>query len=102
MTCRDRHIESMSSAPQMAEVSALVGDPARANILCALLDGRALTGTERAFAAGVSSRATSSHLGKSLSARLLLLVEQGRHRDYRRAGWHAAGMVPSVMRVGQW
>jgi DNA-binding transcriptional ArsR family regulator len=64
----------------MAEVAALVGDPARANILCALLDGRALTATELAFAAGVSPQTTSGHLGKLLAARVLLLMKQGRHR----------------------
>ena len=56
ISCEDPHIESMSNAPQMAEVAALVGDPARANILCALLGGRALTATELAFAAGVRRR----------------------------------------------
>jgi hypothetical protein len=30
----------MSNAPQIAEVAALVGDPARANMLVALLSGR--------------------------------------------------------------
>ena len=99
MTRRDPHIESMSSAPQMVEVAALVGDPARANILCALLDGRALTATELAFAAGVSPQTTSGHLGKLLSARLLLLVKQGRHRYYRLAGSHVGQMLESIMNV---
>src|ERR1700721_567440 len=58
------HIRSMSNAPLMAEVAALVGDPARANILCALLGGRALTATELAFAAGVTPLTTSAHLGQ--------------------------------------
>src|SRR5215475_7134364 len=70
----------------MAEVAALVGDPARANILCALLGGRALTATELAFAAGVSPQTTSGHLGKLHAARLLVLVKQGRRRYYRLAG----------------
>ena len=83
----------------MVEVAALVGDPARANILCALLDGRALTATELAFAAGVSPQTTSGHLGKLLSARLLLLVKQGRHRYYRLAGSHVGQMLESIMNV---
>ena len=40
--------------PPLAEVAALVGNPARANMLTALLDGRALTATELAYAAGVA------------------------------------------------
>ena len=76
----------MSNAPQIAEVAALVGDPARASILCALLGGRALTATELAHAAGVSPQTTSGHLGKLHAARLLVLMKQGRHRYYRLAG----------------
>jgi len=95
----DSHIESMSSAPQMAEVAALVGDPARANILCALLGGRALTATELAFAAGVSPQTTSGHLSKLYAARLLVLVKQARHRYYRLAGPHVGQMLKSIMNV---
>jgi len=83
----------------MAEVAALVGDPARANILCALLGGRALTATELAFAAGVSPQTTSGHLGKLHAARLLVLVKQGRCRYYRLAGPHVAQMLESIMNV---
>jgi DNA-binding transcriptional ArsR family regulator len=89
----------MSNAPQMAEIAALVGDPARANVLCALLGGRALTATELAFAAGVSPQTTSGHLGKLLAARLLVLMKQGRHRYYRLAGPHVAQMLESIMNV---
>jgi DNA-binding transcriptional ArsR family regulator len=83
----------------MAEVAALVGDPARANILCALLGGRALTATELAYAAGVSPQTTSGHLGKLLGARLLVLMRQGRHRYYRLAGPHVGHMLESIMNV---
>ena len=89
----------MSSAPQIAEVGALVGDPARANILCALLGGRALTASELSFAAGVSPQTTSGHLGKLLAARLLVLMKQGRHRYYRLAGPQVAQMLESIMAV---
>src|SRR5262245_38467186 len=89
----------MSSAPQIAEVAALVGDPARANILCALLDGRALTATELAFAAGVSPQTTSAHLARLTAARLLQLARQGRHRYYRLAGPEIGIMLESIMNV---
>jgi len=89
----------MSTAPQIAEVAALVGDPARANILCALLGGRALTATELAFAAGVSPQTTSGHLGKLATARLILPMKQGRHRYYRLAGPHVGQMLESIMSV---
>jgi DNA-binding transcriptional ArsR family regulator len=89
----------MHAAPHMAEVAALVGDPARANILCALLDGRALTATELAFHAGVSPPTASSHLAKLHDARLLDLVKQGRHRYYRLSGPHVGQMLESIMNV---
>ena len=89
----------MSNAPQIAEVAALVGDPARANILCALLGGRALIATELAVAAGVSPQTTSGHLGKLFAARLVVLMKQGRHRYYRLAGPQVGQMLESIMNV---
>ena len=89
----------MSHAPQIAEVAALVGDPARANMLVALLGGRALTATELAYAAGVSPQTTSGHLGKLFAARLVMLMKQGRHRYYRLAGPQVAHMLESIMHV---
>ena len=89
----------MSNAPQMAEVAARVGDPARVNMLCALLSGRALTATELSFAAGVSPQTTSGHLGKLAAARLVVPMKQGRHRYYRLTGAHVAQMLESIMNV---
>jgi DNA-binding transcriptional ArsR family regulator len=89
----------MSNAPQIAEVAALVGDPARASMLCALLGGRALTATELAHAAGVSPQTTSGHLAKLHAASLLGLMKQGRHRYYRLAGPHVAQMLEGIMNV---
>ena len=89
----------MLIAPQIAEVAALVGDPARANILGALMGGRALTATELALAAGVSPQTTSGHLGKLATARLILPMKQGRHRYYRLAGPHVGQMLESIMNV---
>jgi DNA-binding transcriptional ArsR family regulator len=99
MARRCPNMETVPDTPQIAEVAALVGDPARANILCALLGGHALTATELAIAAGVSPQTTSSHLGKLLTARLLVLMKQGRHRYYRLAGPHVARMLESIMAV---
>ncbi len=89
----------MSNAPQIAEVAALVGDPARASMLCALLGGRALTATELAHVAGVSPQTTSGHLGKLHAAQLIALMKQGRHRYYRLAGPQVAQMLEGIMNV---
>ena len=89
----------MSEVLDMAAVAALVGDPARANILCALLDGRALTAGELAYAARVSPQTTSGHLGKLAAARLIESKQQGRHRYYHLAGVHVSRMLESIMAV---
>jgi DNA-binding transcriptional ArsR family regulator len=86
-------------APQMAEIAALVGDPARANILGALFDGRALTATELSHAASVSPQTTSGHLAKLTQANLLTVVKQGRHRYYRLATPLVAQMMETIMAV---
>src|ERR1700674_5263615 len=82
---RSRYITVMMGNTDIAVVGSLVGDPARANILCALLDGRALTATELAYAAGVSPQTTSGHLAKLIDANLITVQPQGRHRYYRLA-----------------
>ena len=76
----------MVAEPCTAIAAALIGVPARANILGALMDGRALTASELAYHAGVSPQTTSSHLAKLAGAKLVVVEKQGRHRYYRLAG----------------
>jgi len=81
----------------LAEVSALIGDPARANILAALMDGRALTASELAYVAGVGASTTSAHLAKLHDANLLTVVKQGRHRYFRLASPLVSRMLEGIM-----
>jgi DNA-binding transcriptional ArsR family regulator len=90
---------AMSDITRMASIAALLGDPARANILTALMDGRALTAKELAFAALVSPQTTSGHLAKLTEAGLLTLAKQGRHRYFRLASPLVGQMLESVMAV---
>jgi DNA-binding transcriptional ArsR family regulator len=89
----------MSNAPALAEIAALVGDPARANILLALFDGRAKTAGELTYAAGVSPQTTSGHLARLTAANLLSVVAQGRHRYFRLASPLVSEMLESIMVV---
>ena len=89
----------MTTPIDMAMIAALIGDPARANILSALTDGRAQTATELAYAARVSPQTTSGHLAKLTEARLLSVEKQGRHRYYRLASPLVGRMLESVMAV---
>jgi DNA-binding transcriptional ArsR family regulator len=84
---------------RMAEIAALVGDPARANMLAALMGGRALTAGELAHVAGVSPQTTSGHLGKLNAGRLIACVKQGRHRYYRITTPRVAEMLEGIMAV---
>jgi DNA-binding transcriptional ArsR family regulator len=70
--------------------AALIGDPVRALMLNALLDGRALPAGELAYAAGVTPQTASSHLSKLLSGGILESEVEGRHRYYRLSGPHVA------------
>ena len=64
-------MSSIASGNTIADVAFLIGDVARANILSALMDGRALTAGELAWHAGVSASTTSGHLSKLAQAELI-------------------------------
>jgi DNA-binding transcriptional ArsR family regulator len=83
----------------IAEIAALAGDPARANILTALLDGRAMTATELAYAARVTPQTTSAHLAKLVDAGLITATPSGRHRYFRLASQRVAQMLESIVAV---
>jgi DNA-binding transcriptional ArsR family regulator len=89
----------MTTIPSLAETAALVGDPARANMLAALLDGRSLTASELAYAARVSPQTASGHLAKLAEGRLLAVTKQGRHRYYRLATSLVGQMLEAIMAV---
>ena len=89
----------MKEGPDIAPVAALAGDPARANILVALLGGKALTASELAAEAGVTAQTASSHLSKLESGGLIARLSQGRHRYFRLAGEDVAALMESLMGV---
>ena len=77
-------------------VAALVGDPARANMLTALLSGRALTASELAHQAGITPQTASSHLAKLEAGGLIEQEKQGRHRYYRLADPDVGGVLEGL------
>jgi DNA-binding transcriptional ArsR family regulator len=85
----------------MAETAALVGDPARASMLMTLMDGRALTASELARAAGVTPQTASGHLARLCTAGLLSIQRQGRHHYHRLASPAVAHMLETIMDVAQ-
>lgn len=91
----------MREGPDIARIASLVGDPARANMLTALMGGTALTASELALEAGVSLPTASSHLSKLMEGGLLTLASQGRHRYYGLAGPQVAGMIEAIIGVAE-
>lgn len=80
----------------VATPAALIGDPARAAMLMALLDGRSMPATQLAWAAGVTPQSASNHLGKLTDGGLVAVTQQGRHRYYRLAGPHVAQALEAL------
>jgi DNA-binding transcriptional ArsR family regulator len=81
---------------QLAELGALLAEPARAAMLLALADGTARPAGELARAAGVGAATASAHLKRLLEGGLLALHAQGRHRYYRLADDDVAAMLEAM------
>ncbi|WP_210251050.1 ArsR/SmtB family transcription factor [Microvirga thermotolerans] len=89
----------MVSGITLAEIASLMGDVARANILSALMDGRALTASELAWHGGVGASTASGHLARLAEANLVTVARQGRHRYYRLASPEVAQAIEALMAV---
>src|SRR5262245_2740455 len=89
----------MITGPLIAEIAALVGEPARATMFSALLDGRALTASELAYAARVPPQTASTYLAKLTEAGLLAPVKDGRHRYFRLASPAVVEMLDGIVSV---
>lgn len=87
----------MKYGPDIASLAALIGDPARANILTALMGGEALTATELASEAGVTKQTASAHLAKLTEASFIAPQKQGRHRYFKLADHQVAEVLESLM-----
>src|SRR5258708_17188087 len=90
----------MKDGPNIARIASLLGDPARADVLTALMTDRALTATELAAIAGVTKQTMSAHLSKLLDAALVAMDQQGRHRYFRLADPDVAGLPPALLGGG--
>jgi DNA-binding transcriptional ArsR family regulator len=75
----------------------MIGDPARANMLTALMGGQALTATELSQIAGVTLQTASSHLSKLEDGGLIAQRKQGRHRYYALADGAVGTLLESIM-----
>jgi DNA-binding transcriptional ArsR family regulator len=94
----------MKEGPDISIIAALIGNPASANMLMALMAGPALTATELAREAGLMLSTASGHLAKLENAGLVAVERQGRHRYFRLADADVAtaleGLMPLAARAG--
>ena len=86
----------MKDGPDITRIAALIGDPARSNMLSALLGGQALTAGELAEAAGITPATASGHLAQLTDAGLIWPRKQGRHRYFALADAQVAGALESL------
>jgi DNA-binding transcriptional ArsR family regulator len=98
-TVATKSLAQVSGDADIAAVGSVLSEPARARILLALGDGRALPATALAAEAGVASSTTSGHLRRLLDAGLVDVRQQGRHRYYHLAGPEVGELIEVIARV---
>ena len=81
----------------IAGVASAIAEPARARMLCNLMDGRARTGTELAVIADVSPSTASVHLARLKRLGLVKVSAQGKHRYYSLDDERVAAALESLM-----
>jgi DNA-binding transcriptional ArsR family regulator len=92
-------IAEMITGPIIAEIAALLADPARATMVWALLDGGALTASELAVAARITPQTASTHLAKLTEGGVLSVARHGRHRYFRFASPTVTDMIDGIVTV---
>ena len=88
-----------SGDADIAPVAALMGEPARAAVLMALIDGRALAASTLAAEAGVAASTLSAHLARLVDGGLVTVEASGRHRYFRITRPEVADAVEALARL---
>jgi DNA-binding transcriptional ArsR family regulator len=83
----------------LAAVAGAIADPARSQMLCALLDGHARTATELAALADVGASTASGHFLRLREQGLVEMHAQGRHRYYRLANAQVAHALEALLSI---
>ena len=83
----------------LSRIAAAIAEPARARMLCCLMDGHARTATELAIVANVSPSTASVHLTRLKEQRLVNVNAQGRHRYYSLERASVAAAIEALLVV---
>jgi len=89
----------MKDGPDIALLGSLIGDPARANMLGALMSGKALTASELSAEAGVTVQTASAHLKKLENGGMIQQKKQGRHRYFSLSDDDVGSLLENMMGV---
>ncbi|MYN03481.1 ArsR family transcriptional regulator [Pseudoduganella sp. DS3] len=84
---------------KLASIAGAIAEPARARMLCCLLDGHARTATELSVVAEVSPSTASAHLARLKDQQLLVQLAQGKHRYYQLASQQVASALEALLVV---
>jgi DNA-binding transcriptional ArsR family regulator len=84
---------------KLANIAGAIAEPARARMLCSLLDGHARTATELSVVAEVSPSTASAHLSRLKEEQLLVQLAQGKHRYYQLASQEVAAALEALLVV---
>lgn len=85
--------------PDIASLSAMIAEPARAKMLIALMAGKALTATELALEGDITAQTASSHLAKLVAGNLLVVRKQGRHKYFQLSGADIARLLEALLNI---
>jgi DNA-binding transcriptional ArsR family regulator len=83
----------------LARIAGAIAEPARARMLCCLLDGHARTSTELSVVAEVSPSTASAHLARLKEEHLVVQLAQGKHRYYQLASHDVATALEALLVV---
>jgi DNA-binding transcriptional ArsR family regulator len=86
---------------RLTEIAALIADPTRAEMLLALMDGQAKCASELASAANISTSTASHHLAALVKGGVVDVVQEGRHRYHRLAGYQVAELIEILGNLGR-
>lgn len=89
----------MNANPNVARVAALVSEDSRAAILTALMDGRLHPAGELAYMARIKPQTASFHLSKMVSANVVTVLKQGRHRYYGVQSPEVAQVLETLLSI---
>ncbi|HTA37826.1 MAG TPA: helix-turn-helix transcriptional regulator [Candidatus Acidoferrales bacterium] len=97
MSAKSRSLRSAD--PGLSYVAALIGEPARAAMLCALLDEGERPAGELALLGAVAANAASAHLAKLVAGGLIVARTQGRQRLFRLSGPNVARALEGLLAI---